>query len=57
MNLKQLMMSLAGKPKPNPAQAVWIVNCPPAEHDDFAGVMAFRPASYGQAECELEDKF
>lgn len=50
MKLKELMMSLAGKPKPNPAQAVWVVNCPPPEQDDFAGAI-------GQAECELEDKF
>lgn len=48
--LKALMMSLAGKPKPNPAQAVWVVNCPLAEHDNFAGAI-------GEAECELEDKF
>ncbi|MEG4087636.1 hypothetical protein [Microcoleus sp. POL10_C6] len=48
--LKALMMSLAGQPKPDPAQAVWVVNCPPAEHDDFAGAI-------GEAECELEDKF
>jgi hypothetical protein len=26
--LKELMMSLAGKPKPDPPQAVWLVNCP-----------------------------
>ncbi|MEG4397341.1 hypothetical protein [Microcoleus sp. BROC3] len=50
MNLKQLMISLAGKPKPDPAQAVWIVNCPDPVNDDFAGAIA-------QAECELEDKF
>lgn len=55
--LKTLMMSLAGKPKPDPAQAVWLVTCPPAEQDDFAEAMAFRPASYGQAEYEVEDKF
>ncbi|MEG4397080.1 hypothetical protein [Microcoleus sp. BROC3] len=55
--LKTLMMSLAGKPKPDRPQSVWIVNCPPPEQDDFAGAMAFRPASYGQAECQLEDKF
>lgn len=48
--LKALMMSLAGKPKPDPAQAVWVVNCPEKVEDDFAGAL-------GEAECELEDKF
>lgn len=49
MNLKQLMMSLAGKPKPNPAQLVWLSNCPEKVGDDFAGAIA-------QAECELENE-
>lgn len=50
MNLKQLRMSLAGKPKPDPAQAVWVVNCPEKVEDDFAGAIA-------EAECEFEDNF
>lgn len=48
--LKTLMMSLAGEPKPDPAQAVWLVTCPPGEQDDFARAI-------GQAEYEVEDKF
>jgi len=48
--LKELMMSLAGKPKPAPPQAVWLVNCPDKVGDDFAGAIA-------QAEYEFEDYF
>lgn len=37
MKLKELMMSLAGKPKPNPTQLVWLANCPEKVGNDFAG--------------------
>jgi len=49
-SLKALMMSLAGKPKPNPAQVVWVINCPEKVGDDFAEAIA-------EAECEFEDNF
>jgi hypothetical protein len=50
ITLKSLVASLAGKSKPNPAQAVWVIDCPDAETGNFAEAIA-------NSTCELEDKF
>lgn len=59
MRLKELIIQLASKPLPAeiPAKAVWLINCSEKKGVDFAGEMAFRPASYAHAECELADEF
>ena len=52
MRLKELVIQLASKPLPaeTPAKAVWLINCPEKEGNDFARAIAF-------AECELADEF
>lgn len=49
ITLKALLVSLAGKPKPKYSQAVWIVDCPDPENDNFSEAIA-------NSVCELEDK-
>ena len=49
VTLRALLSSIAGSPKPQCTQMVWIVDCPDPENNDYAEAIA-------SSLCELEDK-